>query len=905
MLRHHVQKSAAAAKKYYQTADYYLEGREQSAGLGGRGAERLGVAGSAAKEHFERLCDNIHPLIAGERLTARLNDDRIVGIDLTFDGPKSFSVLAALTGDPRLRQALDEAAEETMRELEHVAGTRVRKGGKEENRTTGELVWYRASHDTTRPVDGVPDMQPHLHFFVLNATWDPVEQQWKAANLFDVLRDAPYYQAAFHARLANRLETLGYGVVRKGKSFEVEGVSQSVITKFSRRTQLIEEEAKKQGITDPTEKAELGAKTREHKADHFTVEQLQRLWVARLSKREMDQLAEVVEQAQAREGTAWHTPRVSPEQALAHAAVHVFERRSSAPARTVLAEALTFGVGAVSVEDAWKNLESADRFTADVDGRLFAASRSVLAEEKRLTRLAAQGRATLAPINPEWEIQNTRLNIGQRAAVHHLLSSADFVTMVVGDAGVGKTTLVKEAIEGAEAAGLKVLSFAPSAAASRKTMREEGFTGADTVAMFLADKELQARARGQILLVDEAALLGTKDTAAVLQRAKELEARVWVVGDDKQHRAVVRGAPFELFQQQAGIQPVRVQEVLRQQGTYKRAVELARDQPGEAIDRLRAMGWVKEVADEERYQLLASDYLEAVKKVKVRGEWKEPTALVVAPTHKEAAKVTAEIRTGLRARGKLGEEHDFLQLTNLHLSEAQRSDPLAIEPGTVLQFLQNAKGFRRGARVTVGEGQAVPTQLASRFQVYRPGTLRVAKGDRLRITQNGKTREGHRLDNGDIVTVAGFVKNGIVDHRGWVIPADYGHLAHGFVVTSVASQSRTVDRLLAAMGPESLPATNRAQLYVTLSRGRDWARIYTHSANDLARAVKKDEVQISATELAARRRAQRARRSMMRKTVALLQRRVVHERSHPTPAVDRALGQLAERHFDRGLAHER
>ena len=690
MLRHHVQKVSDKAKRYYQAADYYAEGMDQRAALGGDAAKLLGVEGSLDKTHFERLCDNLHP-VTDEKLTLRMKGERIVGIDLTFDGPKGYGVLTALTGDVRLREALHLSAEETMEELQQAAATtRVRKGGRAENRTTGNLVWYRAPHETTRPVDGVPDMQPHDHYFVLNATYDAEEKQWKAANLYDILRDMPYYQAAFHQRLARRLQDLGYGVERKGKYFEVTGVPQSVINKFSRRKQLIEETAAQEGITNPILKSMLGAKTREHKGDNFTSEQLRRLWASRLSQAEMDQLADLVELAQERAGGSWHQPAVSAEQALEHGAAHVFERKSSAPVREVLAEALTYGVGAFPVEEAWQHVESADRFTAEVEGRLFVASHKVFNEEKLITKLAARGLATQAPLNPGWEIEDTRLNVAQRAAVHHLLGSKDFVTMVIGDAGVGKTTLLKDAVrgaeEGAQVAGKKVFAFAPSAAASRGTMREEGFEGADTVATLLVNQDVQARVRGQVILIDEAALLGTKDMAAVLQMAKDLRARVWLVGDDKQHRAVMRGAPFELLQSKAGITPVRVAKIQRQRGPYKQAVELARDKPAEAIGRLKDMGWLQEVPDDERYKVLAADYLKAVQSEKVKGKWRAPTALVVAPTHAEGAKVTAAIRDARRADDKLGPDHEVMQLTNMYLTEAERADPNNFQPGMVLQF---------------------------------------------------------------------------------------------------------------------------------------------------------------------------------------------------------------------------
>jgi hypothetical protein len=273
---------------------------------------------------------------------------------------------------------------------------------------------------------------------------------------------------------------------------------------------------------------------------------------------------------------------------------------------------------------------------------------------------------------------------------------------------------------------------------------------------------------------------------------------------------------------------------------------------------------VREVADGERYKLLAADYVEAARPYRKKGREVHPECLVIAPTHSEGARVTAAIRDTLRSEGRLGEERELLQLTNLHLTEAQRRDVQSYQEGDVLQFTQNAKGHRRGERLTVLAGQPPPAELAARFQVYRPGTLKIAVGDRLRLTANGSTKDGHRLNNGELLTVAGFTKAGdLVDHRGWVLPKDWGHWQHGYVTTSVSAQSRTVHRVLIAMGQESLPAINREQMYVSLSRGKEWARLYTGDAKALVQGVQKSDVQVSATELARLRAAQVKRRGRL------------------------------------------
>src|SRR6185437_15492681 len=101
--------------------------------------------------------------------------------------------------------------------------------------------------------------------------------------------------------------------------------------------------------------------------------------------------------------------------------------------------------------------------------------------------------------------------------------------------------------------------------------------------------------------------------------------------------------------------------------------------------------------------------------------------------------------------------------------------------------------------------------------------LTLAVGDRVRVTAGGKTKDGeHRLSNGSLLTVRGFTPGGdlVVDH-GWVIGRDFGHLAHGYVVTSHASQGATVDKVFVGISSQSLPATYQRTAYVAITRGKE------------------------------------------------------------------------------------
>src|SRR5580698_8256582 len=315
MIRISQQDSASGAKRYYATADYYSEGQELVGSWGGKGASRLGLEGTVDKYSFERLCDNLNPT-TGEPLTVRIRSERTVGYDFTFSVPKSVSLLYAMSGDQGIMDAFRAAVDETMREMESEMKTRVRRGGQDTDRVTGNMTWAEFIHTTSRPVEGLPDPQLHAHVFVFNATYCDEERRWKAGQFRDLKRDAPYFQATFRVRLANRLQDLGFGVQRKRDVFEIAGIPADVLKRFSRRTAQIEKAAEEKGITDPKRKAELGAETREKKGPAMSWQSLRKEWNSRLTADEQQLLASVHRREQR---------YVRPEKAEAASVDHAIE----------------------------------------------------------------------------------------------------------------------------------------------------------------------------------------------------------------------------------------------------------------------------------------------------------------------------------------------------------------------------------------------------------------------------------------------------------------------------------------------------------------------------------------------------------------------------------------------------
>ena len=559
MIRITQQDSAKDAKRYYATADYYSEGQELVGSWGGKGASRVGLEGTVDKFSFERLCDNRDPR-TGKPLTVRTRSERRVGYDFTFSVPKSVSLLYAMSGDEGIMDAFRSAVDETMRDMEAEMKTRVRQKRQDIDRTTGNMVWAEFIHTTSRPVDGLPDPQLHAHVFVFNTTWDEEEHRWKAGQFSDLKRDAPYFQAAFRVRLANRLQDLGFGVERKRDDFEIAGIPKDVLGRFSRRTALIEKVAEEKGISDPKRKDGLGAETREKKGKALSWERLRKEWNGRLYDQEGDVLAAVH-----RREHVYARPVRGEAGAVDHAIEHSFVREAVVPERKLLTEALKRGIGAVTVEGVTSEMQSRPLIRNDVGGRRMATTKLMRDMERQLIDFAREGRGRCRPMgDPERPCSRTEFTEGQRGAVAHVLGSRGRVTVIRGGAGTGKTSLEQELGEALAEIGKPVVAMAQSTKARDALRVEAGFEGAETVAMFLKDQKMQEAARGGVILVDESSQLGTRDMLRVFDIAQRLSARIVLVGDRRQHRSVTAGEPLKLLEDRAGLRVAEVTEIVRQ-----------------------------------------------------------------------------------------------------------------------------------------------------------------------------------------------------------------------------------------------------------------------------------------------------------------------------------------------------
>jgi conjugative relaxase-like TrwC/TraI family protein len=853
--------------------DYWAEGEKQVCGEWiGHGAKALGLEGSVVAKAFHALRRNRHPS-TGETLTAREWKDRVAFFDVQISAPKDVSVLAMLGGDSRVRKAFLEAIGVTILEMERFAAVRERRGsnhGTEAVRLTRNYVGSLFAHDTSRDLDP----QLHAHVVLANATWDAERQAWFALQPAEMLRASPYLRQAFYRELATRLRALGYEPYEMSSNgFSVRGV-EHLRERYSKRARhvqkLADEFAQKKGRR-PTER-EVEILVRASRSNKLT-----RISSAEVHARQRAELT--VEEAQALDGLVHAARKETPRQqisqgltrtVLENALRHVYERSSVVREGEVLSAALELHPDFYH----WRELrEALEAYPEAIRSEGEMSLRKIHEEEHLTVRRVIDGRNARMRLGDAAHLPE-RLTRGQMSAARALLENEDFVSVLVGDAGTGKTTVLS-AIEAAHRAsgGKPFMPLAPTTRA-REALVSAGFEHADTVQRFLVSEALHEQADQRVLLVDEAGLLSTEQLDKLTRIANEVRARVLLVGDTKQHYSVQRGDAFRNVIKHSGTPVVRLSEVLRQRGENDRQFSrlLASGDVQHAFHYAGWRGMIQEAGDDETLFAQAAENYASNLASGIE-------TLVVIPFWEEIERFNLHARSALRRHGLLGEAEVTREAVKpLTWSEEQKAHWDQYQPGDRLLFVRDTRFFKRGTaaeitqilpdglRVSGANGRFAKITRKQRgtFDVGRSQSLAVSAGDRLLI--RGR-EDAQGFANGDFKTVERVnpASSEIFLTDGRVLPATFKAWTYGHALTSYRAQGSTAEESLIVLGEVAERALMRRQFYVGNTRYRGTHRIYvSHREPILDRLALPDPGRELSTEFIQRHRLVLAEKIAMR-----------------------------------------
>jgi conjugative relaxase-like TrwC/TraI family protein len=633
---------------------------------------KLGVAA------VERLCRTVlerHPaeLYGDAHAEARKHvgrrvDARVASFDLSLSDPKSVSLLAA-GSSPEVRAEVQQARHAAIRQvlgwLEREA-VGVRRGHNGTDRFRGQGLTAAAfDHRSSR--EGDP--QWHTHVLVQNATLGP-DGRWSALDSKKLYAHAMtadrLYHAALRAELTRRLDVRWRKVDPRTGAAEIDGLHDPKLIKaFSkRRAQVVAQQHEwgHQGIAAGKAAALATRKAKDHTESEESFYQRVARGLAEhgIGQTELEQVCRGG-RAQARQLSPAEREQLLDE--LAGPAG--LTARASTFARRDVLDALAKRLPvAASAERTLAELEElADRFLASeravsvtvdrgLEERRYATP-ELLALERGLVeqaeRRANEGTAVVAGEHVRAALAARQgLDHDQATMVRQVTQDGAGISLVVGYAGSGKTYATGAAVDAFHRGGYQVICTAPTGAAARELERETNLP-APTLDSLLGqlDRREERLDRHTIVVIDEAAMVGTRKLARLLGYADRAGSKVVMIGDDRQLAAIDAGGAFRAFRLRLGACELR--------GNHRQQTAL-----GQQVAALFRSGRQEEAFDRlvEHGKVIVCRTEQEANAAQVRDWWQRfrdgQQAGMIAFTRAETARLNAAARQLMAEAGRLG-----------------------------------------------------------------------------------------------------------------------------------------------------------------------------------------------------------------------------------------------------------
>lgn len=277
------------------------------------------------------------------------------------------------------------------------------------------------------------------------------------------------------------------------------------------------------------------------------------------------------------------------------------------------------------------------------------------------------------------------LSLEQETALHYLTAKGSLKS-VVGYAGTGKSYVLGAARKAWEASGYRVQGASLSGIAALNLSKSSGIESR-TIASLLyhldqGTHHLDAR---DILVVDEAGMLGTRTMESLTREAEKAGAKLVLVGDPQQVQAIEAGAPFRALTQTHHF--VALNHIRRQTTPWQIEASLACAQGN--IDKALLAYDQHDHVHPFKFQYEAKEGLISLWNEARRANPKE-SQIILAYTRKDVKELNELAREQKRKDGELGEEVLFSMERGMRAFSVndrvyflKREDSLSVINGTL------------------------------------------------------------------------------------------------------------------------------------------------------------------------------------------------------------------------------
>lgn len=483
--------------------DYYFGGTEPPGKWIGGGCKYLGLPPTVKRDAFRRLFRGYHPVDGGgpedlpEQRIALVQSagkqNRQPGWDLTFSAPKSFSIIWS-QALPEMRGRMEEIHHEAITSSfdfieENFAFSRTGKAGRGDP-VKVKLVISVFENGTSRAVEPLVHSHSVAHNVGVDAS-DPNNPKYRTIISKHFYKHKMLSGAFYRAKLAHLIHAeYGFEAERKRNEFDIRGVPQELIDAHSTRRHETLAELERKGASGAKAAEKAALNTRKKNKQHFPREVLFPEWQKTNALYGFDTAA--LERLVRPQPTdyAQFVPKI-----LKRATKTVSRNRSHFTLYEFLREALyatpEFGVPPeLVVEAAYKYLNESPKIVPIPTQHRYTTEATLKEEVAMLGAVGKLRQRSGVRVNnsifSDVIARHPELNEQQQAALKHITQGEEAIRIVQGYAGVGKTTMLRAAVEAWKDEECNVVGACFTGAAAQKLQDEIGIP-CDTINMTLAD----------------------------------------------------------------------------------------------------------------------------------------------------------------------------------------------------------------------------------------------------------------------------------------------------------------------------------------------------------------------------------------------------------------------------------
>ena len=665
------------------------------------------------------------------------------------------------------------------------------------------------------------DPQLHTHVVVANKV-KGTDGVWRSVDgrlLYRYQLAAGYVHEAVLRRELTRRLGVRWQPLRSGMA-DIEGFTRPQIEAFSRRRLQLETWRQDQGLADTAAARQVAVlATRPPKQDHafaeLEVEWRERAAEVGLTPDRLDQVmggsrvvslvdpTKLFERLAAPEGLterastfgraevvkeiAGGLPEGGTRRQIEDLAETFLDTRDVVPlVAAPNTERVAEPGGLVDVEldglDDLSEAESTGRLMRRRDGRLFPGMRrerrytttELLVTEQRIIEQAMTGvdagRWTAPRRLVEGRLRrHQHLTEGQREMVRRFATSSNAIDLGIGPAGTGKTAVMEVIGQLATMTGTPILGGALAGRTAAGLQEATGIPSTTLTRLIGESRDRGGLPPGAIVVVDEAAMVGTRQLAAVADLVEAAEGKLILIGDNRQLPEIDAGGLFRALTNR--LPTVELTDNIRQHDQWERTAlsELRDGSVAHAIEAYRRRG-----------------------RVIIGQNQHDTTARAVQDWHRHVT-ATGDLTSGLL----IAHTNDTVTQLNQHarrlLAASDRLQGPTLEVGE--------RGYQAGDRILCRQNQ------------NRLGVLNGDLGTVTSIVQES---------NGLTVRLDRYPETR--DLPGWYL--EQGHVDYGYAMTGHKAQGVTTDRTFVVVDG----TTDRQWAYVAMSRGRQANTLYLTDA---------------------------------------------------------------------------